>query len=409
MPKQLSLVTPAEAWRLFQSHFSPQVVPERIAVAQALDRILAEDLLAPQDLPPFPRSMMDGYAVVASDTADASPDSPVRLHLAGEIPMGQITSLTIGRGQCAQVHTGGMIPPGSDAVVMVEHTRQPAPETIEILQPVAPGEHVVQVGEDVRRGERVLPAGHQLRPQDLGGLLALGLTEVTVARAPRVGILSQGDEVVPPEQTPGPGQVRDINSYTLAALTHRAGGIPVQLGIAPDKPDVLEAMARHGWETNDLLVISAGSSVSDRDVTGDIINALGRPGVLVHGVSVRPGRPTILAVCEGKPVFGLPGNPVSAMVTFNLFVARAIRAMMGAPMPPPRAISARLTRDISSVVGREDYVQVRLEQRDGEWWAEPFFGKTMLIYTLVRSDGVIHIPVDREGLHAGEEVTVLLH
>ncbi|MDW8100003.1 MAG: molybdopterin molybdotransferase MoeA [Anaerolineae bacterium] len=401
--------TPAEAWRIFREHFSPQVSSHQVPVSDALDCILAEEVLAPEDLPPFPRSMMDGFAVLARDTAGASPEQPIRLILVGEVPMGRAAELKLKPGECALVHTGGMIPSGSDAVVMIEHTRQPSPQAVEVLHPVIPGEHIIQPGEDVRRGQIVFHAGHQLRPQDLGGLLALGITQVTVARPPRVGILSQGDEVVPPEQTPGPGQVRDVNSYTLAALTRRAGGHPILLGIAPDRVETLIAMARHGWKTCDLLVISAGSSVSYRDMTAEVINALGRPGVLVHGISIRPGKPTILAVCDGKPVFGLPGNPVSAMVIFELFVSRVIREMMGAPIPFRRTVQARLAKDVPSVSGREDYAQVRLEQRDEEWWAVPIPVKTMLIYSLIHADGFIHVPAESTGLAAGEWVTVFMH
>ncbi len=409
MSRSFTMCTPEEAWRIFREHFSPRVISHPVPVPDALDCILAEDVIASQDLPPFPRSMMDGFAVLARDTAGASPERPVRLAMVGEIPMGQAANLTLRPGECAMVHTGGMIPDGSDAVVMVEHTRQASAQTVEVLHPVTPGEYLIQVGEDVRRGQVVFRAGHQLRPQDLGGLLALGMTRVAVARPPRVGILSQGDEVVPPDRTPGPGQVRDVNSYTLAALTRRAGGHPILLGIAPDRLEVLVAMARHGWEMCDLLVISAGSSVSYRDMTADVINALGRPGVLVHGISVRPGKPTILAVCDGKPVFGLPGNPVSAMVIFDLFVSRTIREMMGATALSRRTVRARLAEDVPSARGREDYVPVRLEQRGEEWWAVPISVKTMLIYSLIRADGVVPVPVESTGLAAGEWVTVSVH
>ncbi len=409
MVRAFMMYTPAEAWRIFREHFSPQVISHQVPVPEALDSVLAEEVIAPEDLPPFPRSMMDGVAVLARDTAEASPERPARLALVGEIPMGQTAHLKLKPGECALVHTGGMIPDGSDAVVMIEHTRRASAQIVEVLHPVVPGEHVIQPGEDVRRGQVVFRAGHQLRPQDLGGLLALGITRVAVARPPRVGILSQGNEVVPPEQSPGPGQVRDVNSYTLAALTRRAGGLPVLLGIAPDRLEALTAMARHGWETCDLLVISAGSSVSYRDVTADVINALGQPGVLVHGISVRPGKPTILAVCDGKPVFGLPGNPVSAMVIFELFVSRAIREMMGAPMPPRHTVRARLAEDVPSVNGREEYVQVRLEQRGEEWWATPIPVKTMLIYSLIRADGFVRVPAESTGFAAGEWVTVFMH
>lgn len=338
--------------------------------------------------------------------------------------MGEAATLRLDEAQCALVHTGGMIPPDADAVVMVEQTQRvgsaqgsPAPDssgtfvpyTIEVYRAAAGGQNVIQIGEDVRRGQPVLPAGAQIRPQDIGGLLALGIVEIDAAVAPRVGILSQGDEVVPPEQTPGPGQVRDINTYTLAALTRRAGGAPVTYPVVPDRLQALQAAARRALAETDLLVISAGSSVSYRDMTAQVIQNLGAPGILVHGVSIKPGKPTILALCDGKPVFGLPGNPVSAMVIFDLFVAPAIRLLLGAQPIARTQIPARLARNIASATGREDYVQVRLESRDGEMWAVPVFGKSNLIYTLIRSDGVVRIPLDSNGVAQGSWVTVELH
>ena len=409
MRELLDLRPPDEAWRIFCEHFDPRVAAERVPVRETLGRVLAEDLTAPHDLPAFPRCNMDGYAVRAVDTYGASPGLPAYLEVVGEVMMGETPAVHIGPGQCALVHTGGALPPGADAVVMIEVTQAVDETSIEVLKPVAVGENVIQVGEDVRRGDMVLPAGHQLRPQDLGGLLALGITEVAVARRPRVAILSQGDELVEPEQEPGPGQVRDINSYTLAALTEQAGGTPVRLGIVGDDLDALQKAAATALAQADILVMSAGSSVSARDMTAQVVKSLGKPGVLVHGVSLRPGKPTILAVCDGKPVFGLPGNPVSAMNTFRLFVIPTIRLLLGAELQPPLIVQARLARNVPSATGREDHVQVRLEERDGELWAVPIFGKSNLIYTLIRADGEIVVPLDSNGVAEGEVVSVHLH
>ncbi|RME63216.1 MAG: molybdopterin molybdenumtransferase MoeA [Caldilineae bacterium] len=401
--------TPPVARDLLREHFTPTVRVERIPTADALDRVLAETLTSPQDLPEFPRSTVDGYAVNAADTYGASASLPAFLDVVGEVPMGQASQLTLGVGQAALVHTGGMVPEGANAVVMIENTQQVDEASIEVLKPVAEGENVIQIGEDIRRGDVVLEPGQQLRPQDIGGLLALGITEIGVAAPPRVGILSTGDEVVPPEQPTAPGQVRDINSYTLAALTRRAGGAPVRYGIIPDDRAALEAAARRAHAECDMVVLSAGSSVSYRDMSVEVIDGLGEPGVLAHGLSVRPGKPTIVAVADGKPVFGLPGNPVSAMVIFDLVVTPTIRALLGAETPPKQQVQARLARNVASVPGREDYVQVRLEQRDGETWAVPVFGKSNLIYTLVHADGVVKIDLDVSGRREGEWVTVWLH
>ena len=409
MSELFTVRTPPAAQALLDHHFQPHVRVERVPTTTALDRVLAETLASAQDLPNFRRSTVDGYAVNPPDTYGATPGLPAYLTIVGEVPMGQVSSLTLQTGEAALVHTGGMVPAGANAVVMVENTQLVDDASIEVMQPVSDGENVIQIGEDIRSGESVLAQGHQLRPQDIGGLLALGITEIGVAVAPRVGILSTGDEVVAPDQPIQPGQVRDINSYTLAGLTTRAGGEPVLYGIVPDNRDALAAAAAKAHAECDLVVLSAGSSVSYRDMSVDIIHALGAPGVLVHGVSVRPGKPTIIAVCDHKPVFGLPGNPVSAMVIFDLFVTPTIRALLGAETMPQQQVQARLARNLASTTGREEYVQVRLETRDDELWAVPVFGKSNLIYTLVHAQGAVKIPLDAGGLREGTWVTVLLH
>ena len=409
MTEFFTVRTPPAAWRLLLEHLTPTVRTQRIPTACALDRILAAPLISPHDLPEFTRSTVDGYALMATDTYGASDGLPAYLQVVGEAPMGKAATMPVALGQAVLVHTGGMIPPGADAVVMVENTQRVDATSIEVLRPVAEGENVIQIGEDIRRGEVVLEAGRQLRPQDLGGLVALGFTEVTVAVPPRVAILSTGDEVVAPDQPLAPGQVRDINSYTLAALTRRAGGEAITYGIVPDDRAALEAAAARAHAEADIVVLSAGSSVSYRDMSVDVIAGLGQPGILTHGLSVRPGKPTIIAVAGGKPVYGLPGNPVSAMVIFDLVVTPMIRAMLGATASHQAHIQARLSHNIASASGREDYVQVRLEERDGEWWAVPVFGKSNLIYTLVHADGVVKIDLNANGVRAGTVVTVTLH
>jgi molybdopterin molybdotransferase len=409
MPTELFTVhTPPDAWRIFREHFHQAVRTERIATADALGRALAETVTAPFDLPEFQRSTVDGYAVNAADTYGASPGLPAFLTVVGEVPMGQAATVVVGVGEAAIVHTGGMLPSGANAVVMIEQTQRVDAANIEVMQPVAEGQNIIQVGEDVRRGDTVMAAGHRLRAQDIGGLLALGITEIAVAARPRVGIVSTGDEVVPPDQPVRPGQVRDINSYTLAALAEEAGGAPVRYGIIPDDRQALADAAARAHAESDIVIFSAGSSVSYRDMTAEVIAELGAPGVLVHGVSVKPGKPTILAVCAGKSVFGLPGNPVSAMVIFDLFITPTIAALLGAAPPPRQHVPARLARNIASDTGREDYVQVRLEEREGELWAVPVLGKSNLIYTLIHADGALQVPMDSGGIRAGAWVTVTL-
>jgi molybdopterin molybdotransferase len=422
MTEFLKLRTAEEAWDIFLSHFKPAVVSESCRVTDALDRVLAQDAIAPHELPTFVRSTVDGYAVSAVDTHGASQGMPAYADVVAEVPMGALVDLTLGPGQAALVHTGGMVPAGADAVVMIENTDRAGgpvfgstalqsgfiPYGIEVYRPAAGGDGCIQPGEDVRAGELVLSAGHQLRPQDVGGLLAVGITQLQVARPPRVGIVSQGDEVVPPEQEPGPGQVRDINSYTLAGYVRRAGGIPVTYPIAPDTQEAIDAAVRAAFDDADLVVVTAGSSVSYRDLTANAINKLGAPGVLVHGVAIRPGKPTILAACAGKPVFGLPGNPVSCINIFQRFVTPTIRLLLGAGPLPMRTVQARLARNIPAASGRADYVRVRLEQRSGETWAVPVLGKSNLIFVLVRSAGVVEVPLNSNGIPADSSVTVTL-
>ena len=404
-----NVLTPLDAYAALRPHLPRPGPPDRIGTAEALERVLAESLSSPGDLPSFPRSTMDGFAVRAADTFGASEGLPAYLTVAGEVLMGRATDVSIGSGQAARIATGGMIPPGADAVVMVEHTQEVDGATIEVVRPVAPGENVIAPGEDVRAGDMLLEAGHVLRPQDIGGLLAMGLTSIPVAPRLKVAILGSGDEIVPPDQQPGPGQIRDINSYSLGSLVRRAGHEPLLFGVVPDVYDELATAARAALDAADVLVVSAGSSVSTRDMTAQVIGSLGRPGVLVHGVSLKPGKPTILAAADGKPVFGLPGNPVSCIVTFDLFVWPALYEMSGCRVAPERpSVGARLTRNVPSAPGREDYFQVRLERRDGELWAEPIFGKSNLIYTLIRSDGMVRIDLDTSGLPAGQHVAVRL-
>jgi molybdopterin molybdotransferase len=412
MPEFFNVLAPSDALEVLKQRLSLTIRQEPLNTAEALDRVLAEDIYSPEDLPAFPRSAMDGFAVRAQDTFGASEGLPAYLDMVGEVPMGPAQQVRISLGQAAGVHTGGMLAQGADAVVMVENTQRVDEATIEVVRPVAPGENVIQVGEDVRTGELILERGRLLRPQDLGGLLALGITRIKAAPRPKVAIVSTGDELVEPGQKPGLGQIRDINTYTISALVARAGGIPLPLGIVPDDYEAQREAARRALDQGDILLFSAGSSVSARDMTADVINSLGEPGVLVHGVSLRPGKPTILGVVEGKPAFGLPGNPVSAMIVFDLLV-RPIVFLLGGyshPTPPlPQTVNARLLRDIASASGREDYVQVRLVQGEGGLCADPVFGKSNLIYTLIRADGTVKVPLDRSGLYAGEEVAVLLH
>ena len=410
MPEFFKVLAPDDTLRTLLEHLDPRVAQELAPAHRSLGRVTAQEITSPEDLPAFPRSTMDGYSVRSADTFGASEGLPAYLEVVGEVAMGETPRERLSSGQAATAYTGGMLAGGADAVVMFENTQAVDRSTIEVVRPVAPGENVVQVGEDVRSGDRVLPAGHVIRPQDIGGLLALGITEVPVARRPRVAIVSTGDELVAPESSPALGQVRDINTYTISALVKKAGAVPVPVALVADDYEMQRRAAVEALAKGDMLVFSAGSSVSSRDMTSKVFGSLGSPGVLVHGISFKPGKPTIVAFVDGKPAVGLPGNPVSAAVVFDLLVRPAIYALCGCLSPPePATVRARLLRDIASQTGREDHVQVRLVRDDGELCAEPVFGKSNLIYTLIRADGSVTVPLDKGGLYAGEEVEVRLH
>ena len=410
MPEFFNVLPPADALALLLDSLPPEPVVgvSLVPTPDSLGRVTAEVVLAPEALPLFPRSVMDGYSLRASDTYGASDGLPAWFTVTGEVPMGRAPEVTLSVGEAAVAYTGGMLAGNADAVVMVENTQHIDADTIEVMRPVAPGENVAHPGEDVEAGNVVLPAGHVIRPQDVGALLAVGLTQISVADRPHVGIMSMGDEIVQPRTVPGPGQVRDINTYTVAAQVAAWGGTPVPLGLVGDDYEEQLDAARQGFADCDLLVLSAGSSVSTRDCTVDIVSALGRPGPLVHGLALRPGKPAIVGLCDGKPVIGLPGNPVSAMVVSHLLVRPTLYRLMGCVAPPPCAErAATLAQDTPSAPGREDYVPVRLtEDADGRLTAHPVWGKSGLIFTLVKAGGIVRVPADASGIYAGEQVSV---
>jgi len=413
MPEFLTLLPPDESRALLLSHLSQPIADtELIDVPSALDRILAEDISAPQPLPDFQRSTVDGYAVRPGDTHGASDSLPSYLNLIGEVPMGDAPAFEIGVGQCALIHTGGMLPNGADAVVMLEYTQSVQENEIEIFRAVAEGENVIRVGEDVAQGQKIQAKGSLMRPAEIGGLMALGIVKVKVVRKPRVGLISTGDEVIDPSQAPRTGQVRDVNSFTLSALVEQSGGIAKRYDIISDKFEALKNAAANALSECDVVIITAGSSASTRDMTADVMRSLGTPGVLVHGINTRPGKPTILGVCDGKAVIGLPGNPVSALVNGYLFVVPVIEKLLGALPRSKPTVLARLTVNLPSQAGREDWWPVKLivnrQSSIVNLDADPIFGKSNLIFTLASADGLLRISPDATGLSAGETVEVLL-
>jgi molybdopterin molybdotransferase len=419
MPEFLTLLPPDEARTLLFLHLSEPIRDsERLDPPSALGRVLAEDIIAPQPLPDFQRSTVDGYAVRASDTYGASDSLPAYLKLTGEVPMGDAPVFAIDAGQCGLIHTGGMLPDSAEAVVMLEYTQKTGSDEIEIFRAVAEGENVIQIGEDVAQGQMVQAKGSLIRPAEIGGLMALGIINVNVVRKVRVGLISTGDEVIDPSRSPRLGQVRDVNTYTLKALVEKAGGLAKSYGIVSDEFEAIKNAAAVALAESDVVIITAGSSASTRDRTADVIRSLGEPGVLVHGINTRPGKPTILGVCNGKAVIGLPGNPVSALVNGYLFVVPVIEKLSGMQPRPKPSVLARLTVNLPSQAGREDWWPVKLQKSpspsgrgvrgEGGFLAEPIFGKSNLIFTLASADGLLRIHPDATGLSAGEVVEVYL-
>lgn len=383
---------------------------ERLPLEKAFDRVLAEDIIAPEDLPGFARSTVDGYAVRSRDTFGARDTSPAYLNLAPEILMGSVPAFALRPGEAAPIPTGGMLPEGADAVVMFEHCQKSSESLVEILHAAAPAENVVQKDEDVKAGQSVLVSGSRLRPQDVGALAGLGIASVAVFAQPVVAIVSTGDEVVPLGSPCGPAQVRDINSFTLRGLIAHHGGIPVWEGICRDEYETIRSTVAKALQKADLVLIVGGTSAGVRDMSASVIDSLGEPGVLFHGVALKPGKPLIGGMIGPKPVLGLPGHPAAVVGTFESLVRPVLACLCGmrSVAITSRAVTARITKSVASVAGREDHIRVRLEDLDGELCAIPVLGKSGLITTLVRADGIVKIPAPKLGLDAGESVAVHL-
>ncbi len=388
----------------------PRLPGEEVGLLEALGRYVAEPIYAREDLPPFSRSTMDGYAVRARDVFGARENEPVILRVKGEIPMGVAPDFELGPGEAARIATGGMLPSGADAVVMVEYTEEIGP-LVEIRKPVSPGENVLFQGDDVKAGEILLNAGERLTPGKLGLLAHAGITRLKVHQRPHIAIISTGDELVPPDQRPSLGQIRDTNSYSLATGVIEAGGRPILLGIVPDKEEALFKALEQGIERAQVVLISGGSSVGTRDYTLRCIERLPGAQILCHGVAVRPGKPTILAKVGDKAVFGLPGQMASALLVFYILVRPLLLHLQGSSARDLgfAKIKARASRNIPSTQGREDYIRVLLEEdSNGICWAKPIFRRSGLISSMAKAQGLLRIPEKSEGVYQGEEVEVLL-
>ncbi|MDR2939327.1 MAG: molybdopterin molybdenumtransferase MoeA, partial [Clostridiales bacterium] len=371
-----------------------------LPLEKALGKILAEDIFAKGDIPAFRRSSVDGYAVLAENTAAAGESIPVFLNLVGQVEMGKAAGFSISSGECAEVPTGGMLPDGATAVVMVEYS-EAFGSGIALYKSAAYGENVVQAGEDAKCGTLLLKRGKLILPQDIGALAAAGINNVPVFAPPRLTIISTGDELVHPSLNPMPGQVRDINTYALMALAEKIGFEAVSSAIAPDEPEALENAVRGAMDISDIVVVSGGSSKGKKDMTKDVLDKLSAPGVFTHGLAVKPGKPTILGFDENSKTIlaGLPGHPVSAMIIFELIFNWLFREITGAA--GQMKIPARLSSNVASSPGKLTCQPCSLLLNGSGYIAEPTFGKSGLITTLTKADGFFMIGRGTEGITEG--------
>ncbi|MDO5401279.1 MAG: molybdopterin molybdotransferase MoeA [Eubacteriales bacterium] len=402
----LEVKTPEQVLDLIRTEFAPIQAPAREAdLTEALGRVLAEDVAAREYVPDFDRSTVDGYAVRARDTFGCSDAIPAILPLAGEILMGQGAPSPLEPETCWAVPTGGAMPAGADAAVMVEYTEDYGDGTVGISKSAAPGQNMIFRGDDVYPGKVILEKGHVLSSQDIGALAAIGLARVRVVPRLRVGILSTGDELVPPEAVPGPGQVRDVNGPMLCAMLRGFGAEPVSYGIVKDNEAQLAATVDRAMAECDAVLLSGGSSVGVKDAACRIIEQRGQ--LLLHGIAMKPGKPTILGRAGNKPLVGLPGHPVAAYFITKLFVLPLLSRLEGR-VQAHYTVAARITESVSANHGRAQYGCVRLLQKEGQLWAQPIRGKSGLITTLAGAEGYFEISRDCEGIPRGAEIQVTI-
>jgi len=388
------------------------VATEEIPSVRARARVLADELRSAVDLPHFHRAAMDGYAVIAKDTFGASQSLPAYLKLAGVVEMGKEAAQPLTPGTAMRISTGGMMPPHADSVVMVEYTDETDAGLVEIHRGVSPWQNVIQIGDDIKKGELVFPRGRRLRAHDLGALTGVGIASIPVFKKPRIALISTGDEIVDVESEPRPGQVRNINQHSLAGLIEECGGELKDWGVVRDDRTALRDAIAGALEWSDLVLLSGGSSMGAKDIALETILSFPDAQFVFHGISIAPGKPTIFAKACGKPVLGLPGYPVSALVIFDLFAAPLIRRLGGENLDVlekfSRTVRAVLKTNVASQIGREDYVRVVLERSPAGLLAAPLPSKSGAIFTLVKADGMVRVDMNQDGLEQGEEVEVIL-
>jgi molybdenum cofactor synthesis domain-containing protein len=389
-----------EHWRL-----QPQVIG--VTLEEAAGRVLAEDVKSEIDIPPFDRAAYDGYAVRASDAFGASEDAPVKLTRRGELRAGERPELKVAEQECVEIATGALIPEGADAVVMVEYANVDG-DVVDIYRPVAPGENVTRKGSEVRRNSKILEAGRVITPPVIGTLAAAGVERVKVYASPSVAVISSGDELVKPGSSLNPGQVYDVNGLTICDAVRRSGAKPTYLGVVKDDFSEVREVIERGLSKHDVVIISGGSSMGAGDVVPEAVAGLGDPGVLVHGLAQKPGKPTLVAVAQGKPIFCLPGYPVSALMVFDQLVAPYLRQLLGLPSQRRETLRTKLATKILSARGRRELIPVRLRREDKGLLAHPIRKGSGAITSLVEADGYINVSEEEEIVDEGTEVEVML-
>lgn len=380
---------------------------EEVPLLDSLHRILASPVTSPHDVPEFNRSTVDGYAVRAEDTFGASDGVPAMLVKKGEVHMGTEASVTVEPGECVYVPTGGMLPPGANGMVMVEYVEHLDENTLLVQQSVSPGANLLRKGEDLLKNEVIFDRGHRLRPQDIGLLAGMGFQKVSVYEPLKVAVISTGDELISPEEALSPGKIIDMNTYSLSAALKEDGFKVIGRSVVKDEMETLQLTLRNYMQKADIILISGGSSMGEYDITKKAIDSMGQPGALVHGMSVKPGKPTIVGMAEGILMIGLPGQPVSALVVYHLLMKPLLQKLTGHNIITP-TVSGELTVNLPSAPGREHYVMVTLQREDDDWKVSPQHGKSGMLSMMGRSQGMVKIPVNREGLSKGDRVDVIL-
>lgn len=385
---------------------------ETIGLREACGRYLAEDVCSDIDCPSFRRSVVDGYAVRGADTFGVSESVPVFLDLIGSVEMGAEIKTIVEPGQTVYVPTGGMIPDGADAMVMVEHTDLMGDRMIVINKPAAPNSHIMNIGDDFKAGEKFFSKGHRIEAKDIGLLAACGKAKLSVYRKPKLTIISTGDELVEPGTKPGPCQIRDINAYAIAAFAEAAGAEILSLSIISDEYKNYREAVSKALEKSDMVVISGGSSAGKKDLTAQVIDSMGKPGVITHGLAIKPGKPTIIGIFtdsgETKSVIGLPGHPLSSIIVFDVVINGFLKKYYLGNEEKQKTMTAVMTENVHSGAGRETYQLVNLTRAESGWLAEPIRAKSGSISQLAKADGYVVIGTDSEGVLAGQTVDVIM-